>query len=125
MGFDCTPHRYSAVPENDMIRVISSGESITNPGTDDSMPLITVYGSGEGSLMIGSNTLLFDDLTDPVHVDCKAKIAYTGDGSASTPMLLATQHVTGEWVRIAPGESLVSFTGGITSVVIEPRWRWL
>lgn len=123
--FDCEPYRYSADPENDVIRIISAADSFTNPGTAESLPLITVIGSGEGTLMIGRNTLLFDDLSAPLHVDCAAKIAYTGDGSAADPMLLATQHVTGEWVRIEPGVNSVSFTGGITSVIITPRWRWL
>lgn len=123
--FDCEPYRYSADPENDMIHIISAIDSITNPGTADSLPLITVNGNGDGAVMIGRNTLLFDSVTEPVHVDCAAKIAYTGDGSAENPMLLATQHVSGEWMRIAPGESNVTLTGGITSVSIAPRWRWL
>lgn len=60
------------------------------PRTVASLPLIKVNGSGDGTLMIGGGTMLFDGLSGAVNVDCDAKIVYTGDGSASSPMLLAT-----------------------------------
>lgn len=122
--FDCEPFRYNANAAIDSERYYS-GETITNPGTVASAPLLLVNGNGDGTLMIGSNTLIFNDLKYYVYVDCESKIAYTGGSSATDPMMLATQHVTGEWPEIQPGDSQVSFTGGITSVIITPRWRWL
>lgn len=122
--FDCEPFRYNVHPEADA-DVYTSGETITNPGTWPSAPLLTVNGTGDGTLMIGNETLIFNDLIGYIIVDCEAKIAYTGGTSAADPMMLATQHLTGEWPVIQPGASFVSFTGGIKSVVITPRWRWL
>ena len=121
--FDCVPYRYERAPAAPI--TCASGQKITNPGTVASLPLIKVNGSGDGTLMIGGGTMLFDGLSGAVNVDCDAKIVYTGDGSASSPMLLATQHATGEWLSIPPGDSFVTYTGGITSVVITPRWRWI
>lgn len=122
--FDCEPYRYSAIPAAD-IDTYDSGDQIINPGTVASAPLIQVLGNGNGTLMIGGNTLIFDNLSSSITVDCDAKIAYTGGSSASNPMVLATQKVTGEWPMIEPGTNYVAFTGGITSVVITPRWRWI
>lgn len=121
--FDCEPFRYEAKPAAP-IEITQSGTAITNPGTVDAAPLIRVEGSGDGTLMIGSATMLFDDMTAPVYVDCEAKIAYTGEGTTASPRVLATQHVSGEWIAIQPGNNFVSFTGGITKIVITPRWRW-
>lgn len=123
-SFDCEPYRYSAVPSTDA-DVYDSGDTIINPGTIASAPQLQVMGNGNGNLMIGSNTLIFTDLSGSIVVDCEAKIAYTGGSSANDPMVLATQKVTGEWPMIQPGTSYITFTGGITSVVILPRWRWL
>lgn len=125
VSFDCEPYRYNVNAANDAETINESGTSITNPGTVASAPLLKVTGTGEATLMIGQNTLLFSSFPAPIYVDCEAKIAYTGTGTASDPMLLATQYVTGEWMRIEPGANFVSFTSGITSVEITPRWRWL
>lgn len=124
ISFDCEPFRYQAFPDAN-ITISTTGERFTNPGTAASAPLLRVNGSGDGTLMIGFNTLIFDDLNGYIIVDCDAKIAYTGGTSATDPMLLATQHLTGEWPEIQPGENSVTLTGGINSVVITPRWRWL
>lgn len=126
--FDCEPFRYNVHPEADA-DVYTSGEIITNPGTWPSAPLIYVQfkdgSTGDGTLMIGGNTLIFSDVFNHIFVDCDAKIAYTGDGSAASPMMLATQHVTGAWPVIKPGNDFVTFDGDIEKVVITPRWRWL
>lgn len=124
VSFDCDPFRYQATPVEN-ITITASGSSITNPGTVASLPLLKVEGSGEGTLMIGRNTLLFDAIPAPIYVDCAAKVAYTGTGEVNDPLLLATQYVTGEWVRIEPGYNSVSWTGSISKVTIVPRWRWL
>ena len=121
--FDCEPFRYQAM----LVEPISlaSMDFITNPGTVASAPFIYIEGTGEGVLMIGRNTLLFSNLPGHIYVDCDAKIAYTGDGTTSSPIVLATQCVSGEWVEIAPGENPVQYTGGIANVILTPRWRWL
>lgn len=124
--FDCEPFRYQATPDEPI--TLAAMDSITNPGTEASAPLIYVEGAGEGVLMIGRNTLLFNNLPGHIYVDCEAKIAYTGDGTTSSPIVLATQHVNGEageWVEIEPGENPVQYTEGITKVILTPRWRWL
>lgn len=122
--FDCDPFRYESNPADGIV-VNTSGTFITNPGTAASAPLLYVAGTGDGTLMIGGNSLIFSGLTGHIYVDCDAKIAYTGAGTAVSPMVLANHLLTGEWPEIEPGENAVTFTGGITSVIITPRWRWL
>lgn len=126
LTFDCEPFRYESNPVSP-ITISSTATPITNPGTIESLPLIRVNGSGSGTLMIGRSTMLFDNLDEdnPLYIDCDAKVAYMGNGTTSAPIVLATQNVTGEWIRIDPGKQGVTFGGGITSVVITPRWRWL
>jgi predicted phage tail component-like protein len=121
--FDCEPFRYEAVVSNNI--VLTKASIITNPGTVESQPLIRVNCAGSGTLMIGDDTLIFEGVPEYVIVDCAAKIAYTGSGTVTDPLLLATQYVTGDWIEIEPGEQAVSFNGDISSVEIAPRWRWL
>ena len=122
--FECEPYRYEANPVQD-IRITASETSITNPGNIAAAPLLRINGDGDGTLMIGGKTLILDDVDGYIYVDCEAKIVYRGEGTAASPMVLATQHVTGEWPLIKPGKDYVSFTGGVSSVIITPRWRWI
>lgn len=121
--FDCEPHRY-LFPAANAIDIVASGTKITNPGTADSLPLILVEGRGDGTLMIGQETMLLNNMSAPVYIDCEARMAFTGDGTTDSPRVMATQHVTGEWIKIAPGDSYVVLSGGITGVHIVPRWRY-
>ena len=115
------PYRYQATPTAD-ITITSSGTAITNIGTIASAPLLVVSGSGDGTLMVGSSTMIFTGMTEAITIDCDAKFAYTGSG---TTRVLATQYITGDWIEIGTGTQRVTFSGGITKVVITPRWRWL
>lgn len=122
--FDCEPFRYQATPVAPI--ALSKSGNVTNPGTVASAPLIYIEGTGDCTLMIGRNTLIFSNIPGHIYVDCDAKIAYTGDGTASSPIVLATQYVTGEWMSIEPGENAVQYTGsGISKIILTPRWRWL
>lgn len=132
ISFDCEPYRYKADPSADVLAFTNSASStpytFESPGTVDALPLIKVEGSGEGTLMVNDVTLIFDSITAPVYVDSDAKIAFTGEGTAESPYVLATmnvQSVTGEWPRLKPGYNTLTLMDGIAAVSITPRWRWL
>lgn len=122
--FDCEPFRYETVPCDPISP--ASGTLITNPGTIESKPLIKVNCNGSGTLMIGGvNTMIFNSVSHYVYIDCDAKIAYKGTGTAADPYILMNHKVTGEWAVIPPGRVGVQFTGNVTSIEIVPRWRWI
>lgn len=127
ISFDCEPFRYSASEAEEAVTATTSATAIPNPGTIYSEPLLIVSGSGSGTIQIGQNTMFFENLKTgvPVYADCAAKIVYTGTGAADDPMLLNTQNASGEWMRIAPGANFINIDGGIASVTVHPRWRWL
>jgi predicted phage tail component-like protein len=120
-SFDCEPFRYESNPA-DPISITTSGTAITNIGTIASAPLLVVSGSGTGTLMVGSSSMIFTGMTGDITIDCDAKFAYTGSG---TTRVLATQYITGDWIEIGTGTQYVTFSGGITGVTITPNWRWL
>lgn len=93
-----------------------NGQKIMNPGLA-AKPLIEVAGSGSGSVTVGGVTVDLLDIPGTLLIDCRAMWSYNQTGShddkTSTPDGFPT---------IPPGESAVSWSGGVTSVKLTPRW---
>lgn len=122
--FRCEPFFYLNSGLN-TVTVSGSGRSITNLGNVPSQPLLRVTGSGEGTIMCGGVAMLVD-LTGLAYlmIDCEAKIAYKGaSGTPGDPLILLGTRVSGDWLTIPTGSPNFSLTGGISSVVVTPRWR--
>lgn len=122
--FICQPFFYLFT--GDTSRSYYSGERLTNPGNIASAPIIKVTGDGDGTIMCGESTMLTNGLGEVgyIIIDCEAKIAYKGaPGDPTDPLTLLGTRVTGEWLTIPTGDSYFTFTGGISSVEITPRWR--
>lgn len=124
IAFDCEPFRYNANPDADT-KTLTTGDFVENPSVIPSKPLLRVNGNGAGTLMLGGSTLVFRSITGHVFIDCDAKIAYTGEGTTSDPIVLVTQNITGEWPVLQPGYNYATCTEGIVSVTVVPRWRWV
>lgn len=97
---------------------LSAPGFIENPGTGTSEPLIQLTGSGSGTLMVGSRSLVIDGMGGSLTIDSDARLAWAGD-------TLAMGQITrvGGWPILKPGRNAVNWSGGITGVEITPRWR--
>ena len=116
VNFRCKPFWYQEnVPE---ITVTTSGTFITNPGSVLSEPVITVYGSGEITLMVGMTIVELDGITDSITLDSPLMEAYKGATSMNGCM-------SGDFPTLLPGKNAISWTGNVTKVVIQPNWRYL
>lgn len=124
--FRCKPYLY--LLEGDETTTISKNTSrlLTNPGNTESKPLLKIVGTSEGTIMCGDLSLFVDDFSgiNYIMVDCEARIAYQGTrGDPSDPLVLLNTRISGDWLSIPTGDSFFTVTGGITSVVLTPRWR--
>ena len=115
--FYCDPYK-RLLNEGDSL-ITESGTAITNPGSMDALPLIVMHGSGSVTLRMGGNSLVIPELTDGWAVDSENKWILGTNG----------RPVMGAWSGTFPvlpvGESLIQWTGWITSLIITPRWRFL
>lgn len=122
------PHLYPPAEE----LVFTSSGVLENPCTAESLPRISIEGSGAFSLSIGAQRMFFREVEEGVIVDSELCDALTLDAS-----LLANEWVEGDFFRIPAGESSLSFeiggedeegnilSGEISKITILPRWRWL
>lgn len=127
--FRCKPYFYLSSGETP-VTITSSSYTLDNPGNVPSAPLLKVTGNAEGSI-----TFVGEDNVPSMHIhdftginyiilDCDAKIAYQGSSSDPLdPLILLGTRVSGDWIEIPTGTSILSFSGGITSIELVPRWR--
>ena len=114
--FRCFPFWYKDnVPD---ITVTASGTMVTNSGTVYAEPILTVHGTGNISLMVGTTLVELENIQGNITLDCELKEAYSGG-------TLMNSRMTGDFPRLQPGANAVSWSGAVTKVVIQPRWREL
>ncbi len=116
VNFRCKPfwHLENVEP----ITLTESGTFITNPGSVYSEPVITVNGSGDITLMFGTTVVELTGIDGSITLDTPLIEAYKDTVSMNGNM-------SGDFPTLAPGANAVSWSGNLTSVVIEPNWRCL
>ena len=83
-----------------------------------SEPVITVYGSGEITLMVGMTIVELDGITDSITLDSPLMEAYKDMTSMNGCM-------SGDFPTLLPGQNAISWTGNVTKIVVQPNWRYL
>ena len=116
VNFRCFPFWYKDNVSD--VTITTSGGTITNPGSVYSEPLITLTGSGDITLMVGTTIVELTGITSGIVLDCALKEAYLGTA-------LMNDHMSGDFPVLKPGLNGISWSGNVTSVVISPRWRFL
>ena len=112
LEFDCKPYKYYVDGENNVS--VTTAATIAGPTEFPSFPLITVAGSGAGTVTINGHTLTLTDCNGVV-LDYELQKAYKG-----STILNGT--VSGEYTVFGRSNS-VQFAGGVTGLTIKPRWR--
>ena len=116
VNFRCYPFWYQENVSD--VTITTSGDTITNPGSVYSEPLITVYGSGNITLMVGTTIVELTNVSSSIVLDCALKEAYKGT-------TLMNDHMNGDFPVLKPGLNAISWTGSVTSILVKPNWRYL
>lgn len=101
------------------VEITSSGATITNPGDVTSRPRITVAGSGDITIRIRSKAIALYGAESGWKVDSDPQWVTNSSGKPMASVY------AGDFPILPPGESTVSFTGSVSKLTIEGRWRYL
>jgi len=115
VNFRCKPFWYAANVQPQTFTASTS--TINNPGSVYSEPVITVYGSGEITLAVGTGIVELVDIASSITLDSVLQEAYNGTESMNGCM-------SGEFPILKPGMNAISWTGDVTRVVVQPNWRY-
>ena len=116
VNFRCFPFWYQEDAAS--ITVNTSGTIVTNPGSVYAEPILTVYGSGDITLMVGTTIVELENISGSIVIDSVLQEAYQGT-------TLMNNHMNGEFPVLKPGANAISWTGTVTKVVVRPNWRYL
>lgn len=122
VSFECQPFRYHIEQTGgDDVIITSSPHTVTNPGTYKSAPQMTIEGTGNIVLTIGTQIVEIEELEDGIIIDSEM-----GDCFDLTKTRLLNSQVTlmdDEFPTLAPGANIISWTGSVQKITITPRWR--
>ena len=117
LAFFVHPHKGQYPPETDI--TLNTSGSVYNPGNVPARPIFTLTFTGACTVRIGANAMTFTAAQsaepETVTVDCDAELVTDISG-------LWGGEVTGDFLQIPPGESVITLTD--CTAVITPRWRW-
>lgn len=114
LEFDCKPQRF--LKSGEMPIELSADTTIFNRTEFDSKPLLRIYGTGAGTVGIGSETITITAIDDYVDIDCEIMDAFKGSTNCN-PNVSFTDDIV-----LKSGDSGIALTGDITSITIIPRW---
>lgn len=116
LTFTCKPQRF--LKSGETYTAQGSDFSIENPTMFPSKPLISVHGYGHAVV----NGFAFDvaDMFPWVHIDSELCDCYYNGQNANEAVTFEDEY--GYFPTLAPGENVITMSGNITLISIQPRW---
>ena len=114
LDFECKPQRFLKSGE-ESVEYTANG-TILNRTMFDSKPLLRIYGTGAGTVGIGSQTITISAISSYVDIDCEIMDAYKGATNCN-----GNVSFTGDIV-LKPGNNGISKSGNISKIELTPRW---
>lgn len=115
---DTQPFKYSVNAAGDAVE-LTAPTTIRNSGTVYSEPLITVYGSGDITLTINGADFPLYGVQKSITIDSEMMEVFKEDTNQNG------KYGGVEFPRFEVGKNEISWTGNVSKIKIQPRWRWL
>ena len=100
------------------VTITTASYILTNPGTACSGPIISVYGSSDMTHIINDTFIELDTVSNGITINSVIREAY----QEST---LLNNKMEGDFPILKPGTNLISWSGSVTRLVVQPNWRYL
>lgn len=92
---------------------------VTNLGLEKSKPIITLYGEGEITISVNGSDVFSVNIDDEfVVIDSLKEDAYKGS-------VLKNRNMLGEFPTLNPGENIITWSGNLVKIKVEPKSRWI
>ncbi len=116
--FKVFPFKYSVNNFGDNF-TITTPTFIKNRGAVYSQPTMTIYGVGDITLIINGINYGLVSVEESITIDSEMMEVYRGTVNANNKFSAM------DFPRFEVGENSISWTGNVTKIEVEPKWRWL
>lgn len=113
--FNCKPQRF--LKSGDKTKIFKKSGVIKNPTAFESLPIITVKGSGDGTVDIGKYKVQIKNINSSIVINSDVQDAYSGQTNRNLDVTL-----NNGFPILEPGNNTISFSGGVTSLEVIPKW---
>lgn len=114
--FSCKPQRF--LTSGETAQSFTADGTITNPTSFEAKPLVRIYCTGTGTVMIGSRTItIASGATAYIDVDSEIMDCYEGTEIRNSLVTL-----TDGYPVLSPGDNGITISGDVTQVDITPHW---
>ena len=117
VGFKVNPFFYLDSGKT-IVNITSTPKTLVNLGTKYSEPLIKITGSGDITLTINTQVVVFTGVIGYISIDTELMACYKDTLNTGDKM-------TGLFPVLVTGINTISYTGTVTKIEITPRWREL
>lgn len=114
--FECKPLKKSI--SGDSVISITQSTTINNPTPHNSYPYMKVYGNGDITIKIGSQSILLKGVQKYIEIDSEMMDCYKGTASCNSKLFSPFPY-------LSQGNNLISWVGTVTKIEIKPRWNTL
>lgn len=115
LTFICEPFRHLETTE---ISIDENDTTFLVEGNIETDHILTVYGTGDISLFINDEQIVFSDVVDHISIDTYKMSCYKDNQSTNEQM-------TGEFIKLQSGENTISWIGTVTQIDMSYRGRFL
>ena len=118
--FHVQPYKYKLNEKATELEITEETELIViNEGLENSKPIITLYGSGIINISINGISCFEINIDDEyVVIDSLQEEAYKDS-------ILKNRNMNGKFPSLNSGENVITWTGNLTKIIVEPKSRWL
>lgn len=116
INFNCKPQRFLKLGDRP-IKFTAAG-NLRNPTRFESLPIITIKGTGSGVLRVDDYTITISSIDSYLTIDSELQDAYKGAVNKNSSI----SSLSNGFPILKPGLTEISYSGGITEVEVIPKW---
>lgn len=123
--FNCKPQRF-LISGDTPIRSTNGSISLVNPTNFKSSPILKAYGNVGGEIKIGDQTIELTAIDGNVVIDCETMEVYKEANDGNEKGIVNWNSYVrlnaNEFPKFGPGSNRITFSSGITSLEVTPKW---
>ena len=116
VNFRCQPFFYLSNVQD--LTITQSGLLVQNQGNVFAEPVVKVTLTSDAEIVMGGSYFELAGITGTVTIDTPLMETYMDYESYN-------QNMRGDYPKLLAGENIVSWTGGVSQIVMTPNWRML